>query len=218
MKKFGASMNWPTKLTGNKKGSVSDPFGDYDGDGVPNMNDCEPRNPRKQDKMISSNLLKAISRPNVHGVPPQQKVTIPEGAGSKAVIMPMPKIDTPRVTYPIRPQPTPISPKVGNPKLPQPPKIEVWPRPQPSPGRPIQLPIGPKKYPISEKIQNKNISHLKFYRDGVLTPMPGLGTKINIGSGYIPQEGDRIRQTLGNGMGFTERVYTGGQWVTRTVR
>ena len=51
LKQFGASMNWPFNLS--KKGKVSDPFGDYDGDGLQNLNDCRPKNPKKQDMALT---------------------------------------------------------------------------------------------------------------------------------------------------------------------
>jgi len=47
LNRFGKALDWPSTLS--KKGKVSDPFGDYDGDGVPNMNDCKPKDPKKQD-------------------------------------------------------------------------------------------------------------------------------------------------------------------------
>lgn len=50
--KFGGSLDWPFNVSG--RGKISDPFGDYDRDGVHNLNDCSPRNPKKQDKMMSS--------------------------------------------------------------------------------------------------------------------------------------------------------------------
>ena len=58
MKRFGTSLDWPAPIS--KRGKVSDPFGDWDKDGLPNMNDCSPKNKNKQDigqdigKMISS--------------------------------------------------------------------------------------------------------------------------------------------------------------------
>jgi len=45
--KFKRSLDWPFNVSG--RGKISDPFGDYDKDGVPNMNDCAPKNPKKQD-------------------------------------------------------------------------------------------------------------------------------------------------------------------------
>lgn len=47
LNRFGKALDWPSALS--KRGKVSDPFGDYDGDGVPNMNDCKPKDPKKQD-------------------------------------------------------------------------------------------------------------------------------------------------------------------------
>lgn len=47
LKRFGVSMDWPFNLS--KKGKVTDPFGDFDGDGLQNLNDCKPKDPKKQD-------------------------------------------------------------------------------------------------------------------------------------------------------------------------
>jgi len=49
-KRFSKSLDWPFNLSG--QGKLYDPFGDYDGDGIPNMNDCDPRDPKKQDSKI----------------------------------------------------------------------------------------------------------------------------------------------------------------------
>jgi hypothetical protein len=51
LKRFGGALDWPNNVSG--RGKISDPFGDWDRDGIPNMNDCQPRNSRKQDKGIA---------------------------------------------------------------------------------------------------------------------------------------------------------------------
>ena len=47
LNRFKKSLDWPFNVSG--RGKVSDPFGDFDRDGLHNLNDCRPRNPKKQD-------------------------------------------------------------------------------------------------------------------------------------------------------------------------
>lgn len=57
LKRFGGSMDWPNNVSG--RGKITDPFGDWDKDGLPNMNDCQPRNRRKQDKGVAPTMQNA---------------------------------------------------------------------------------------------------------------------------------------------------------------
>jgi hypothetical protein len=54
LKRFGGALDWPNNVSG--RGTVKSPFKDYDGDGFPNMNDCQPKNPKK-DIMITPELM-----------------------------------------------------------------------------------------------------------------------------------------------------------------
>ena len=176
LKRFGGAMDWPFNVSG--RGKISDPFGDWDKDGVPNMNDCSPRNPKKQDKMTAQNIGTGFIQQEMKLNRSQpESVKIPdELRRTKAISLPV----LPREEIPV---------KIGIPKDPNGSKF---------------------KYPIKR-------NNTRFYRNGVLTPMPSMGSKINPSTNYVPQEGDRFRTTLSNGIGFTEKIYIGGQWVTKTV-
>ena len=47
LKRFGRVLDWPNNVS--IRGQITDPFGDWDRDGLQNLNDCDPRNPKKQD-------------------------------------------------------------------------------------------------------------------------------------------------------------------------
>jgi len=80
LKRFGTSLNWPFNLS--KKGKVSDPFGDYDGDGLQNLNDCKPKDPKKQDIQGSIAMgaagqqMAAITQQQPRQIKPQEEVVL----------------------------------------------------------------------------------------------------------------------------------------------
>ena len=47
-KKVKAGFSWNKPMKAKHKGKVAKLFSDYDKDGVPNVFDCKPRNPKKQ--------------------------------------------------------------------------------------------------------------------------------------------------------------------------
>jgi len=75
-------MDWPFNLS--KKGIASDPFGDYDGDGLQNLNDCRPKNPKKQD--VAGSIAMGAAGQQMDALN-QQKVVVPSQPKDEIIIV-----------------------------------------------------------------------------------------------------------------------------------
>jgi hypothetical protein len=208
--KFGRSLDWPFNVSG--RGKITDPFGDYDGDGLQNLNDCEPKNKKKQDTITyNDSSLKLLNPATVDSTGTiinkgdtnykigQQLVNILERAGSRAVIMPMPPKYTP---MPIRPQPVPKTPIIQTkpivpPLQPTTPKIEQKipiskpiPKPIVTPGRPSPKPGEPSLPPGRVLISPGPKKEVPVYIKP--TPWPIITKPVYIPR-YVDSNGNTIR-------------------------
>jgi len=154
LKRFGGALDWPSNVSG--RGTISDPFGDWDKDGVPNMNDCEPKNPKKQDKgmaplagsFIQQERMITSGMPTSMAQKAEKFISIPD---MKFPVQPGPPREpgprpTPMPIYPGRPSP-PKEPIIKFPIEPGPPR-EPGPKPTPMP-----IPLPPREPPIKFPIQ-----------------------------------------------------------------